>query len=124
MLCNDHLVMKVSFEEIKKQAMHANYTPYLLHYKRVDSQEGNEMLLQELEMAQRHLKSTRIEEMKVQDNDRKLFSTLELSKSTTVLEPGDISGEDGVEIIHVQEDITTAAEVEILPSQKDKNKEF
>ena len=40
MLCNDHLVMKVSSEEIKKQAMHANYTPYLLHNKRVDSQEG------------------------------------------------------------------------------------
>ena len=125
MLCNDHLVLKVSFEEIKKQAMHANYTPYLLHYKRVDSQEGNEISLQELEMAQRDLKSTRIEAMKVQDNnDRKLFSTLELSKWTTALQPGDISGEDGVEIIHVQEDITTAAEVDILPSQKDKNKEF
>ena len=125
MLCNDHLVLKVSFEEIKNQAMHANYTPYLLHYKRVDSQEGNEMLLQELEMAQRDLKSSRIEAMKVQDNnDRKLFSTLELSKRTTALQPGDISGEDGVEIIHVQEDITTAAEVDILPSQKDKNKEF
>ena len=48
MLCNDHLVLKVSFEEIKKQAMHANYTPYLLHYKRVDSREGNEISLQEL----------------------------------------------------------------------------
>ena len=117
--------MKVSFEEIKKQAMEAKYTPYLLHYKREDSREGNEISLQELKMAQRHLKANRIGALKVQeDNDRKIFSALDLSKSTTALQLGDSSQEDEVDIIHVQKDINTVAEVGILPSLRDKSTEF
>ena len=118
-ICDDHRVRKVSFEVLGSIVNNKNCTPYLLHYKRVDYQERNVILVRELKMAQETLKTNRIYAKKIQeDDDNKSPSGLQLSMPNRALHTVESSEEDEVDIVRVQEDDTIEAQVHISPSLK------